>query len=206
MTDVVRIRSFGSRGALVELTGNDAVHVVAAHLRRHFDDCLDELIPGHSTVLITWKRPIGRSELVSAIGEAEHRIPELAAGEPIVIVAVYDGPDLSSVAEIVGLSPEEVVRRHTAPTYRVGFIGFAPGFAYLLDGDPMLQVARRSEPRTRVPAGSVAIAGEYSTIYPSPSPGGWQLIGTTSVRTFDPRRTPPALIEPGAAVRFQARM
>ena len=116
----------------------------------------------------------------------------------------YDGPDLAAVAEHTGRSPEEVARRHAAASYRVGFIGFAPGFAYLLGGDPQLAVPRRDEPRERVPAGSVALAGAYTAVYPSASPGGWQLIGRTTVRVFDADRRPPALLEPGARVRFEA--
>ncbi len=90
---------------------------------------------------------------------------------------VYDGADLDEVARLTGMTPDQVVAAHTGTLWRVGFGGFAPGFAYLVGGDERLNVPRQSEPRTRVPAGSVALAGEFSGVYPRESPGGWQLIG-----------------------------
>ena len=99
----------------------------------------------------------------------------------------YDGPDLAEVARACGVSPEEVVRRHVAATYTVAFLGFAPGFAYLIGGDESLRPGRRDEPRERVPVGAVALAGEYAAVYPRASPGGWQLIGSTELVMFDAR-------------------
>ena len=95
-----------------------------------------------------------------------------------------------------------MVAAHTGTPWQVAFGGFAPGFMYLTGGDPRLQVPRRSSPRTSVPAGSVALAGEYSAVYPRSSPGGWQLIGRALVDVFDLDRDPPALLVPGARVRF----
>ena len=112
------------------------------------------------------------------------------------------GPDLLDVARTCGLSPDEVCRRHAAVEYRVCFVGFLPGFPYLGPVDTRLRMPRRATPRPKVPPGSVAIAGEYSGIYPWASPGGWHLIGRTDVRLFDPERDPPALLAPGARVRF----
>lgn len=128
------------------------------------------------------------------------------AGTPdlVTIAVTYDGPDLGTVAELTGLSEDEVVAAHTGGTWTVGFTGFAPGFAYLVGGDPRLQVPRLGAPRPSVPAGSVGLAGEFSGIYPRSSPGGWQLIGRTDAALFDPLRTPPALLQPGARVRFAA--
>jgi KipI family sensor histidine kinase inhibitor len=123
-------------------------------------------------------------------------------GTVVEIPVHYDGPDLPDVAELTGLSPDEVVAAHTGRVWRVGFSGFAPGFAYLVDGDPALQVARRSTSRTRVPAGSVGLAGEFSGIYPRSSPGGWQLIGHTDQVLWDLDRDPPALLRPGLRVQF----
>ena len=108
------------------------------------------------------------------------------------------------VAELTGLSPEEVVARHQQSEYVVGFLGFAPGFAYLLGGDERLHVPRRTEPRVRVPAGTVALGGVYSGVYPRESPGGWHLIGSTETVLFDPTRQPPALLAAGDRVRFVA--
>ena len=116
----------------------------------------------------------------------------------------YDGPDLDAVAAHTGLSPAQVVEIHCGATYQAGFVGFAPGFAYLLGGDSRLEVPRRGEPRPRVAAGSVALAGPYTAVYPNDSPGGWQLIGRTDARLFAIDRDPPSLLAPGVAVRFRA--
>ena len=113
-----------------------------------------------------------------------------------------DGPDLHDVARVCGLSSSEVIERHAASVYVVAFLGFVPGFGYLDGLDPKLHVPRRAQPRTRVPAGSVAIAGSQSAVYPLESPGGWQVIGRTLLRMFDPGREPFALLEPGDSVRF----
>jgi KipI family sensor histidine kinase inhibitor len=120
----------------------------------------------------------------------------------VEIPVTYDGPDLDDVAVLTGLTRDGVVAAHTGTDWRVGFGGFAPGFAYLVGGDPRLRVPRRSEPRTRVPAGAVGLAGEFSGIYPRESPGGWQLLGTTDVVLWDADREPPALLVPGTIVRF----
>jgi KipI family sensor histidine kinase inhibitor len=120
-----------------------------------------------------------------------------------VIPVWYDGPDLHYLAEHVGLEPDEVIRRHANREYRVRFLGFAPGFAYLGPLDPSLVLARRADPRPRVPAGSVAVAGDQTAIYPLDTPGGWHLIGRTDVRVFDPARDAPNLLAPGDRVRFQ---
>jgi KipI family sensor histidine kinase inhibitor len=120
-----------------------------------------------------------------------------------VIRVSYDGPDLHQVADHAGLEPDEVIRRHANREYRVRFLGFAPGFAYLGPLDPSLVLARRADPRPRVPAGSVAVAGDQTAIYPLDTPGGWHLIGRTDVLVFDPARDPPSLLAPGDRVRFQ---
>ncbi len=114
----------------------------------------------------------------------------------------YDGPDLDEVARLTGLTVAEVVAAHTGTPWRVAFGGFAPGFAYLVGGDPRLRVPRRATPRPSVPAGSVGLAGEFSGVYPRSSPGGWQLLGTSEAPLWDERRDPPALLGPGALVRF----
>lgn len=143
------------------------------------------------------------SEITAALEPADDQWPD--SGPPLEIAVCYggdDGPDLGDVAELTGLSPADVVERHASATYRVLFLGFAPGFAYLGPVPPELVVPRRSTPRVRVPAGSVAIAGPHTAVYPAESPGGWRLIGRTSHRLWDPRRDPPAVLEPGALVRF----
>jgi KipI family sensor histidine kinase inhibitor len=122
----------------------------------------------------------------------------------VEIPVVYDGPDLDEVARLTGLAEDEVVAAHTGTPWRIAFGGFAPGFAYLVDGDPRLHVPRRAEPRTSVPAGAVGLAGEFSGVYPRPSPGGWQLLGRTDAPLWDVDRDPPALLQPGGWVRFVA--
>lgn len=126
-------------------------------------------------------------------------------GETLVLDVVYDGADLKSTAVEVGLDVDGLVRAHAAVEYTVAFCGFAPGFAYLRGLDPSQHVRRLAEPRTRVPAGSVAIAGDVTGIYPRSSPGGWRLLGRTDSALWDLDREPPTLLTPGTAVRFRAR-
>jgi KipI family sensor histidine kinase inhibitor len=114
------------------------------------------------------------------------------------------GPDIAAVAEHAGLLRDAVIARHTAAEYTVAMLGFAPGFPYLLGLDPSLQMPRRATPRTRVPAGSVAIGGAQTGIYPRELPGGWHLIGRTPLVLFDPQRELPCLLAPGDRVRFHA--
>jgi KipI family sensor histidine kinase inhibitor len=128
--------------------------------------------------------------------------PESAPQE-IVLDVVYDGPDLGAIAAETGLPRDEVIARHARGGYVVAFCGFAPGFGYLTGLDRQLHVPRLSEPRTRVPAGAVGIAGEFTGVYPRPSPGGWRLVGRTAARLWDVDREPPSLLVPGARVRFR---
>jgi KipI family sensor histidine kinase inhibitor len=126
--------------------------------------------------------------------------PDTAA--TVTVPVRYDGADLAEVAEMRNLTPEQVVALHCEPVYTVAFCGFAPGFAYLVGSPAALHVPRRTSPRTEVPAGSVALAGEFTGIYPTASPGGWQLIGITDLPLFDIDRDPPSLLAPGTRVRF----
>jgi KipI family sensor histidine kinase inhibitor len=118
------------------------------------------------------------------------------------IPVTYDGADLEEVAGLARVTPAEIVRRHTAHEWTVAFCGFAPGFGYLVQTSGHWDVPRRTSPRTRVPAGSIALAGEFTGVYPRESPGGWQLIGRTEVTVFDLSREPAALLRPGNQVRF----
>ncbi|MFT4234437.1 MAG: 5-oxoprolinase/urea amidolyase family protein, partial [Microbacterium sp.] len=124
-------------------------------------------------------------------------------GQTVVIPVTYDGEDLADVAALLGLSEDEVIARHTAAHWRVAFCGFAPGFGYLVCDDPVFDVPRRSTSRTRVPAGAVGLAGEFSGVYPRSSPGGWQLIGRTAEPMWDLHREPPSRLAPGDHVRFE---
>ncbi|MFD7023219.1 carboxyltransferase domain-containing protein [Promicromonospora sukumoe] len=160
-------------------------------------------VPGARTLLVPF-----RPSAVSAPDlAAELRARPLERGvrttaQTVEIPVLYDGADLAKVAELLGWSTDELVRRHTGAAWTVGFVGFAPGFAYLTSDDPELVVPRRSSPRTRVPAGSVALAGPYSGVYPRESPGGWQLLGRTDAPVWDVTRERPALLLPGDTVRF----
>lgn len=168
---------------------------------RHWHAALRDRAPatlGATTVLLRG-RPTDLRSLLAAT-DASHAEPP--AGREIEIEVVYDGPDLDDVARHCGLSREEVVAAHTGTPWTVGFAGFAPGFAYLTDGDPRLHVPRLHRPRPRVEAGSVGLAGPFSGVYPRPSPGGWQLLGRTEAPLWDLDRDPPALLQPGDLVRF----
>ena len=130
---------------------------------------------------------------------------ESVAGELVDVPVCYDGPygpDLPDVAAFGQCDVEEVIGRHLALEYRVFVVGFVPGFAYLAEVDPRIGAPRRPSPRTQVPAGSVAIAGGQTGIYPSATPGGWNIIGRTRVLPFDPARADPFMFKPGDSVRF----
>lgn len=159
---------------------------------------LVDVVTAEETVLVTFEGAAPDGALLTL----EATAPDSVTGALVEIPVVYDGEDLEVVARATGLTPAGVIAAHTESTYRVGFCGFAPGFAYLLGLDPRLGIPRRDTPRTRVPAGSVAIAAGYSAVYPLASPGGWHLLGRTDVTVFDPMRAGPALLMPGMRARF----
>lgn len=164
---------------------------------------VSELVPAARTILVyfdPWKT--SASLLRSAIAGLRIAARQDGGGARVEIPVDYRGEDLAEVAALLGVDVPELIRRHTGQDYTVAFTGFAPGFAYLSGGHESLQVPRRSTPRTRVPAGSVALAGSFSAVYPDETPGGWQLLGTTAVRMWDLQRDPPALLQPGMRVRF----
>jgi KipI family sensor histidine kinase inhibitor len=168
-----------------------------------------DIVPAARTVLVKLDGP--RHQGVTRQRLRKLRVsPDAARGDlradrraDVVIDVVYDGPDLAEVASSTGLTTAQVITAHTDTLWLVGFSGFAPGFAYLVDGDPRLRVPRRSDPRTSVPAGSVALAGEFSAVYPRQSPGGWQLIGHTDAVLWDIDRPDPALLTQGMWVQFR---
>jgi KipI family sensor histidine kinase inhibitor len=169
-----------------------------------------DIVPASRTVLIKLDGPryqgTARQQL-SKLRLTQESVEEATAPNDgradVVIDVVYDGDDLDEVAKLTGLTAREIVAAHTQTPWRVAFAGFAPGFGYLVGGDERLNVSRRSEPRTKVPAGSVGLAGEFSGVYPRESPGGWQLIGHTDARLWDVDRDPPALLMPGQWVQFR---
>jgi KipI family sensor histidine kinase inhibitor len=165
-----------------------------------------EIVPGYTTVTVAFDSArADAEELRVALERLLVNAPaHLSPPSPrtIDIPVRYDGPDLDEVAERTGLSRDTVVERHAARLYRVYLLGFAPGFAYLGELDPSLELPRRPSPRARVPPGSVAVAGLQTAVYPFATPGGWHLIGTTNRRLFDPEADPPALLRVGDLVRF----
>lgn len=186
----------GDRAVLIDCASLDEAQGWFAALHDEVDAVL-----GARTVLLRGEP----SELRALVDHSEPR--DITAAEDvdeIEIQVTYDGPDLADVAGHTGMSEDEIVAAHTGTPWTVAFGGFAPGFAYLVGGDDRLVVPRRDSPRTSVPAGSVGLAGEFSGVYPRSSPGGWQLIGRTDAVMFDVDRDPPALLAPGAHVRFVA--
>jgi len=199
------IRPFGEAALLVELGSPERAQALAASLRAMPVHGMVEAVPGLETVLVELAQPGADPDaLVPAL---EDRVASLSVasqpGREHVIPVVYDGPDLADVAAFTGLTTDEVVALHGAAELRVLFCGFAPGFAYLGDLPPRLRVDRLETPRTRTPAGAVAIAGRMSGIYPADLPGGWRVIGRTEQTLFDPRRDPPVMLLPGDRVRFE---
>lgn len=198
---------YGDRALLVQLGGTEAVLGYLDALRAVPPAGVLDLVPAAETVLVVAEPATDlralRAELLAVSVSPDGRAAGRAAPDDVVeIPVVYDGEDLAEVATLTGLSERDVVAAHTGQTWRVAFGGFAPGFAYLVGEDERLAVPRRTSARTVVPAGAVGLAGSYSGIYPRPSPGGWQLIGTTHAPVWDLDRDPPALLRPGGRVRF----
>lgn len=167
-----------------------------------------ELVPAARTILVaidpgvialesaaTWVRRVPAEAGSRAAG---------AAAEPVTVTVSYDGDDLASTAAFLAVSTEALIARHVAAEWRVAFVGFAPGFGYLVSDDWPFEVPRLAVPRTRVPQGAVALAGAFGGVYPRQSPGGWRLIGRTSAELWNPEADPPALLVPGRRVRFEA--
>jgi KipI family sensor histidine kinase inhibitor len=200
----VRILPAGDAAVLVELADLEEAGRLYAALRRDPLPGTLDVVPATRTVLITVDRAVTGPDAVAA---AVRVLPLTAAAAPadaglVELPTRYDGPDLADVAALTGLGADEVVRRHAASEWTVAFCGFAPGFAYLLGGDPALRVPRRETPRTAVPAGSIGLADAFTGAYPRRMPGGWQLVGSTDAVLWDLDRDPPALLPPGTRVRF----
>jgi KipI family sensor histidine kinase inhibitor len=209
---VARLLPCGESAVLVEVDGLDEVLALHAALAARSLPGLADLVPAARTVLVVAETaaalPSVRERVRAVLDEPALRGPRrpgaLTSVEVVTVEVRYDGEDLAEVAHHTGLTPDEVVAAHTASSWTAAFSGFAPGFAYLTGGDPRLHVPRRTEPRTRVPAGAVGLAGPFSGVYPRASPGGWQVIGHTEAVLWDLDRDPPALLPPGVQVRFVA--
>jgi KipI family sensor histidine kinase inhibitor len=200
----MRVRRAGDAGLLVAADGR-ADALAAAIVSARYDGVVD-VVPGAETVLVTTEPGrVDLAELAERVVALELPVAGPGAAALAEIPVVYDGPDLAEVARLTGLPAADVVARHSSAEYRVGWLGFSPGFGYLTGLDPALAaVPRLAEPRVRVPAGSVAIAGGLAAVYPNTSPGGWRLLGRTSAVLWDAERDPPSLFAPGMRVRFRA--
>jgi KipI family sensor histidine kinase inhibitor len=201
----MRIRVYGRAALLVELGTLSQVLGLHAELRRRRPYGMVDAVPAARTLLVSFD-PLATTAATMAADlrtrpihdhDADHD-----AGPEVRIPVCYDGEDLPEVVRLTGWSREKIVRRHRDRTYLVALIGFAPGFYFLTGGDDGLRVPRRHSPRTSVPKGAVALAGEFTGIYPRTGPGGWQLIGRTSAPLWDTTRTPSALLMPGTRVRL----
>lgn len=218
----------GALSLLLDYPDTSAVLAAAASLRASSPVGLVDLVPAERTLGITMATAADLAALRSRLHELPAVVAAPSTEREVVLDTVYDGEDLENVAHLLGCTPAAVVDAHTATRWQAAFGGFAPGFAYLVPhptdrqpdrtapapgptrdddrapGNPPWEIPRRDEPRTRVPAGAVALAAQYSAVYPAASPGGWQLIGRTGTSVWDAAAIPPALLSPGTTVRFRA--
>ena len=196
----MRILPAGDHAVLVELEDLDQVLGYYAALSASPPAGVIDIVPAARTVLVT----TDGSDL-ETLTRTLRSVQPLSGGQTtsdlLEIPVIYDGEDLPDLAELLGCSVDELINRHTSEDWTVAFCGFSPGFGYLT-GTGSWDVPRRKSPRTKVPAGAVALAGEFSGVYPRESPGGWQLLGHTKVQIFDQSRTPAALFHPARHIRF----
>jgi len=193
----------GDRALLVEVAGLPEVAAVRTALERAPLPGQRDLVPAARTVLVVLDRAPSDLDAATLRRLDPSASASAAAGKSLELPVVFDGADLADVAELTGRSVAALVEALTTAELTVAFGGFAPGFGYLSGLPEELHVPRRATPRTRVPAGSVALAGPFAGVYPQASPGGWQLVGRTDAVLFDVDRDPPALLVPGTAVRFR---
>ncbi|WP_237208444.1 urea amidolyase family protein [Rothia nasimurium] len=204
LTRIYTAKPFGALAVLVDCRTLENALYLHEHLKQNPAAGQTELVPAAQTVLVRFDDPT----LAATFLQAPH-FPEASGGvrthgRTVTIPVVYDGQDLADVATHLGMSEQAVIYAHTTGHWSVAFAGFAPGFFYLHRHDNVLDVPRRPTPRTSVPAGAVGLAGDFSGIYPRTSPGGWQLIGHTNAPLWDLSQNPPALLEPGMQVQFEA--
>ena len=200
----MNVRHMGDAGLLVETEHSDAAQNLRRVLMTQSIQGVRQLVPGYQSLLVVV------DPLVTDLDTLAQRLPALlrtSAPAPSIryheVPVQYGGDHLVDAARQLGMSMEEVVRRHSDATYRVAFLGFTPGFPYLTGLDPKLQLPRLTTPRLRTPQGGVAMAGEFTGIYPSATPGGWHVLGITALKIFDATRVQPALFSPGDQVRFR---
>jgi KipI family sensor histidine kinase inhibitor len=199
------VHPVGDRALLVDCEDLDAVLALHAGLTVAPPAGIVDIVPAARTLLVSFDPAILPADRVAGWIRSTPPVPPSVWGDSdaVEIDVTYSGEDLGEVAALLSLSEREVVDAHTASVWRVAFVGFAPGFGYLVTDSRRLAVPRRSSPRTSVPAGAVALAGEYTGVYPRSSPGGWQILGHTDAELWNPDATPPALLTPGRVVRFR---
>jgi KipI family sensor histidine kinase inhibitor len=199
----VRTLPCGDRGLLVELADLDEVLALYGALVDDPPEGVVDLVPAARTLLLRLDPARTDVETVRrSLARTRPAPGSRSRGESVEVPVSYDGEDLAEVGRVTGLGERGVVEAHTGQDWTVAFCGFSPGFGYLVGEDDRLHVPRRSSPRKRVPAGAVALAGEFAGIYPRESPGGWQLIGHTTMLPWDLERDPPTVLLPGVSVRF----
>lgn len=198
----MRLLPSGDAAVLVELADLDEVLALHAALADPPEGVVD-VVPAARTVLVVLDPARTSADAVVAWVRGARPVPGARPdGGEVEVPVVYDGADLSDVAAVLGCTVAEVVARHTGTVWTVAFGGFAPGFGYAVPDGGGWDLPRRATPRTRVPAGSVAVAGGFGAVYPQASPGGWQLLGRTDLTVFDADRDPAALLTPGVRIRF----
>ena len=193
----------GSVALLLELDSLDDVLALYAALAASPPRGVLDLVPAARTLMLHLDATVTDPTAVErAVREVRPRPENQATGHLLEVPVVYDGEDLEAVGELTGWGARGLIERHGAEEWTVAFCGFAPGFGYMVSDSGGFDIPRRSTPRTKVPPGAVGLAGEFAGVYPRESPGGWQLIGSTDLQTFDLDREPPALLTPGTRVRF----
>jgi KipI family sensor histidine kinase inhibitor len=201
----MRWRRYGEHAALLECDSLEQMSAARTTVAAAGLADVVELVPGARSLLVE-ARPgsTALDEVRALLKSADLAHPPANHPREIVLDVHYDGEDLELVADTAGVGVDEVVSLHTGAEYTVAFTGFAPGFGYLTGLPESLRQSRLDTPRTRVPAGSVGVAGEFAGVYPRASPGGWRLLGHTDAVLFDSRAERPSLLAPGDRVRFRA--
>lgn len=199
----LRVLPYGERAVLLEVSSIEEVLGAYDAVQDLRLGGVEDVVPAAVTLLVSFVDAGSLQQALPGLRRLDRTPSEHEPGELVRIPVVYDGADLDDVAEMTGLSRDEVVAMHSGTEYTVAFNGFSPGFAYLIGLDERLRVPRRPTPRTSVPGGSVAMTGGFTSVYPRPSPGGWQLLGRSEASMWDSGRERPSLLGPGMRVRFE---
>ncbi len=196
--EIISIRRYGDRAALVDCAPSEVLGI--SHALRN-SQLFVEVVPSECSVLVTWNAPISH-EAILEIARTGSELKIIGESRDVEIPIIYDGLDLAECANALSMTMAELIQVHSQTTYTAAFAGFAPGFLYLTGVDSRLHLPRRSAPRTKVPQGSLAMADIYTAVYPLDSPGGWNLLGRTTLTMFDAFREPASILQPGDSVTF----